>query len=184
MSRRTCVILSLVALIVGSALVLLLVFVVDSPIKRQLVHARIKKLVRAAKEDPLNACYPNELLVIAQSKYSFAATNAVVGLGEIGNSASIVLVPLAELLKSPDDFVSREAARALSRLGPLSAPVLGELKDVVKNGRADVDTTWFAAEAIGNIGPTAREALPLLRAKIGKSKILDRILLESIRKLE
>lgn len=184
MGRRTYLMVSLAILTASISLVFFAAFVFDSPIKRQIAHARIKKLIRAAKEDPLNDRYPKELLAIAQSKYSFAATNAVVGLGEIGSSASAVIGPLAELLKSPDSFVSREAARALSRLGPLSAPVLSELENAVVHGRADVDTTWFAAEAVGNIGPPARRALPMLREKMGKSQILDRILLESIRRIE
>ena len=40
-----------------------------------------------------------------------------------------------------------------AKLGPLSVVALPELENVVQFGDPKDDTTWFAAEAIGRVGP-------------------------------
>lgn len=83
-----------------------------------------------------------------------------------------VAVPeLAKRLHDPNPFVRREAALSLRYAGPIGIDALPDLLRVVDGGD-DVGT--FAVTAIGNIGPAAASAGPVL-AKI----VADRSLVGS-----
>lgn len=60
---------------------------------------------------------------------------------------------------SVSPFVRREAASALESSGDLAIDVLPDLLSRVSNND---DTAWFSIQAIGNLGPKAKEAVPIL----------------------
>ena len=81
-----------------------------------------------------------------------------------GAAISAEAVPaLIRLLERPEDDEKRAAAFALAKFGPSAkdaAPALR--KNLFPSNR---DVAWFSAEALGNIGEPAAEALPdLMRA--------------------
>jgi hypothetical protein len=66
---------------------------------------------------------------------------------------------LGKALHDPSPFVRREAAAALLNSGDLAIDVLPDLMSRVLNND---DTASFSIEAIGNLGPKAKEAVPVL----------------------
>jgi HEAT repeat protein len=121
---------------------------------------------------------------MTQSTYSFEAVVAVSGLGDVGDAAIPIINDIATLLKSDDSTIRREAARSLAKLGPRSSVVLNELVFLVAKDPSD-DESWFAAEAIGEIGEPAIEHLDFLRSRLGTgAPQFDDSLLGAISKLE
>lgn len=156
----------------------------DTRARRQLVAHEIREIADAAIADPANEKHIRELLSIAKGSYSFAAAYATATLGTVGPAATPVIREIAALMKSDDPFVRREAALSLGELGPLSAPAIDILERQVMHGWPTDETTCFAAESIGCIGPAARDSLPLLRSQLGRSQSLDRSLNRAIEMLE
>ncbi|MGH7993244.1 MAG: HEAT repeat domain-containing protein, partial [Limisphaerales bacterium] len=66
---------------------------------------------------------------------------------------------LGKALHDPSPFVRREAASALESSGDLAIDVLPDLLSRVSSND---DTAWFSIQAIGNLGPKAKEAVPVL----------------------
>ena len=183
MSKRYLAAIALVvALPVGA---FLCCFVLDTSMSRSIAANYVQSLVSAARAEPTNTRFVDELLQKANSDWNFEATCAASALGDLGQAASPRIKQISSLMRSENPYVQREAARSLSKLGPLSAPLLGELKDKVKNDVPSNDATWFAALAIGNIGEPAVDCLPLLRSKLGTGAAqYDDALREAILKLE
>jgi HEAT repeat protein len=73
----------------------------------------------------------------------------------------LLLPAIQEGLTDSSGFVRREAALAAAAFGPLSAPAIPDLINVLSTYPGE-DTARFAAEALGNIGPPAAAALPSL----------------------
>ncbi|WP_147274318.1 HEAT repeat domain-containing protein [Bremerella cremea] len=108
-----------------------------------------------------------ELVRIAHSNDSFAASRATGVIGTLGELAAPAVSELVLLLGSEDGYVRREAALSLSRLGPTAAPALDRLAQEVRDASPGNDSTWFSAQTIGNIGGEGVKYLPLLRSKLG-----------------
>jgi HEAT repeat protein len=153
--------------------------------RRRLVAWEIQNLSDQVKANPNDTQIIKQLALLARSKYSFKATLAAVEIGNLGLSSRPVILDLSELLNSSDPFVSREAANSLSKLGPISEPALKALEAKVRYGDPYQDTTWFSAEALGNIGKPARHCIPLLRSKLGSgSRQFEFCLKKSLELLE
>jgi HEAT repeat protein len=77
-------------------------------------------------------------------------------------------------LGDSDPYVRREAALAAREFGPLAVGVIPELIKVMREHPSE-DASWFAAEALGNMGSQAREAIPALQvaAKEGSASLQD-----------
>ena len=179
MTRTTQMLISLVCV----------VFVVfcgcDSYARREAASERVQQLVDCSIIHPNDTDSVNKLLELAKSNYSFEATAATVGIGEVGVAAKPIISEIAKLMDSPNRYVSREAARTLGKLGPLSAPALPELKRQVTDKKMERSTAIFAAEAIGKIGDPAVSYLPFLRQQLGTgSELMDEALKKSIENLE
>ena len=92
----------------------------------------------------------------------------------IGNMGPDVLPTLATMLTHHDKYVRRNAVWAIGKLGPLARPVLADLCAGLKN--ADPRTASGAAQALGNIGADAAEAVPALaEAMRGTNIVLCRL---------
>lgn len=84
-------------------------------------------------------------------------------------------------LASRIDSVGREAPNALAAYGPLSAPAVPQLIRAVERYPTQ-DTGLFAAEALGNIGPAAKDAVPALTNAKDK-KWIGEYATEALRKI-
>ena len=162
----------------------LLILYCDNPIKRYAVHRRVAWLQADVKAHPENTKSIDKLLNIATGDYRFGATVATVALGDVGCYSFEVRKKLASLLNSPNLYVQREAARSLGRCGPASADVMEEIEEYVEGELSGRDSVAFAVQALGNIGFPARRCIPLLRSKIGQSRMLDVRIEEALEKLE
>ncbi len=129
---------------------------------------------------------------------------AAESLGKIGPAAKAAIPGLTELLKDKDESVRRVAAEALGRIGPAAIPLVSDLLDdedhdtrgaaiqaLGQIGAAAVPTLMGllkneddrldAAEALGNVGPRARMAIPSLVELIkgqnvpGRKRVADAI---------
>jgi HEAT repeat protein len=67
---------------------------------------------------------------------------------------------LASQLRSSDVYLRREAAKALVRIGPGSAPAVSELTAALQD--KDKVVRMESARALGRVGGPARSALPAL----------------------
>lgn len=138
----------------------------DTSWNRRRVSENVTALVLRIQKDS-NDIHAQELLFRKMhSSYSFEAFRAVIGAGQIGDAAETFILELAALMKSPDPFIRREAALALSRLGPRSRLVVDLLAAKVEKEPSD-ETSWFAAEALGNSGRSSARFLPLLGSRLG-----------------
>jgi CHAT domain-containing protein/tetratricopeptide (TPR) repeat protein len=83
-------------------------------------------------------------------------------LGEIGPQARAAVPPLRDALTDPDLVTRVHAAAALGRIDP-TVPIDALVADLVKDLRdPDKDVSSRAADYVGQIGPTARAAVPAL----------------------
>ena len=125
-----------------------------------------------------------KLVVDLKSNDSDVRRSAAKGLAEMGPEAKDAAPALLAALKNDKDlFVRRFAAKALGEveaavtaLGKMGEPAVPPLIDALKNKSADpkkpkkgpaaTDSTAFvrtkAAEALGNMGPKAKSAVPAL----------------------
>lgn len=156
----------------------------DTPTHRTLVAEDIREIVEAVQQDPSSRRFSKQLIERAHSSYEFEAAYATSAVGNIGDAASPFILDLAALMRSDSPVIRREAALSLAKLGPRSEPALPLLKKRIAMGHTD-DTTWFAAEAIGNIGKPAVHCLPLLYDRLGAGPSqFDDSLYYAIEKLE
>ncbi len=89
---------------------------------------------------------------------------AAESLIELGEAATVVLPVLTKTLKSPRGEDQHEAARLLARLGPEAAPALLDLHAAL--GEAETFATIRILEALGQIGPAAKELVPIIKEKV------------------
>jgi HEAT repeat protein len=89
-------------------------------------------------------------------------------IGKLGPVAAAAIPALARRLGDPaeTDELQEEAGEALKAMGEAAAMVLPELKANLKSTNEDVQVT--SAEILGNIGPKALPAAPLLKAATAK----------------
>lgn len=143
----------------------------DTVSNRRRVSAEVRALVEASKRNVHDRKIVVNLLARARSNYKFEATNATVGLGEVGDAASPFILDIASLMGSEDATVRQEAANSLGKLGRRSEPALELLVAEVSKTPSDA-TSWFAADAIGKIGEPATKYIPLLRSRLGSGGAL------------
>ena len=89
-------------------------------------------------------------------------------MGKIGPDAAEAQPVLSGLLKSADRNLALASAWALVHIRPGSADVAAETLPVLMAGLADrlPLARRGAAEALGNLGPLAKEAVPALRKAV------------------
>lgn len=137
-------------------------YLMDTSWRRDRMSRRIQELKLKCLRDPNNPAHAQQLVEIARSDYSFAATLATSALGQLGEQSRPHIPTLGRLVRSSDPFVAREAALALRELGPLSLPALDDLEFRVGEGYQGTDVSVFSIQAIGEIGKAAESSLPLL----------------------
>ncbi|PQO37672.1 HEAT repeat domain-containing protein [Bremerella cremea] len=154
-------------------------------IERKIVEQRtqeIQALVSSAQKHPHDLSFGNSILAIAEGDNDFLAVYATASLGDLGEAARPIIPRIARLMNARNGTVRREAARSLSRLGPISEDALPLLVAKIQSD-SDYDVTYFAVEAIGAIGKPS--ALPVLRTKLADSDgNLSEIIQVEINRLE
>jgi HEAT repeat protein len=158
--------------------------VADTTASRKITSAKMDQLAQLAISNKSDSRYAKQLLSMAKSQHDFTACRATNTLGRLGEAALPIITDIAALMNSPNGCVSQEAAKALKRLGPLSEAVLPQLRERIEREPSDA-TTWFAVQALGEIGQPAMECLPLLRAKAGSEpEMFKGTVLHAIQKIE
>lgn len=156
----------------------------DTNMHRRISSSRMDRLAQLAIDSKGDGRYTTQLLSMAKSQNHFTACRATNTLGRLGEAASPIINEIAALMDSPNHCVSQEAAKALKRLGPLSAAAIPEIRSRIQREPSDA-TTWFAVQALGEIGEPARECLPLLRTKSGSEpEMFKGAVLRAIQKIE
>ncbi len=97
----------------------------------------------------------------------FGRMYAVTIFRDLGPKASRSVPWLIKTLDDPDPVVRRESALTLSMFGPASEPAMEALIAAVRRSPT-ADTAWFAIEALGNIGPPARQYVPELKEHLNR----------------
>lgn len=183
MNRRTPTIAASLVFVAVSVL-WLWAFQLDTAWNRRRVSHRIDDLVQKINADPCDSGSIAALLELTQSDYSFEATKAVIGFGCVDAATEQCIQRLAALMESVDPFIARAAARSLANLGVRSESALPQLVRQVAKPVSD-QVSWFAAEAIGKMGPAAVEFLPLLKSRLGTGAVqFDDSLRRAINRLE
>ncbi|HLU49551.1 MAG TPA: HEAT repeat domain-containing protein, partial [Planctomycetota bacterium] len=89
---------------------------------------------------------------------------ALEALGALSNPPRAVVNGLAKALGSPEASVRRSALTAIERIGAAAADAVARLRAVLVEEVDAPDLRWRAADALGAIGPAARECVPDLIA--------------------
>ena len=167
-SRKMASVAMLIAL---AALLLWLLMQVDTKWKRQWTHSCVNSAVRDAKVPARRESALRYLRALAQGKWSFGATIAVLALGDVEDRNGDVLTLIEAACMSSNLYVKRSGAQALQRQGRnavRSVPLLAQLLDEPIS-----DAAIFAADALAELGPeacAARESL--LRAEKSSSRLV------------
>jgi hypothetical protein len=75
----------------------------------------------------------------------------------------LVIPDLTRFLTDPDIMVRQAACGLLRSYGSAARPAMGNLLSVLTNGEPNtIHARAFAIEAVGNIGPEAKPAVPVL----------------------
>jgi HEAT repeat protein len=142
-----------------------------------------------------------ELVRQLGDKDSSVRRRAASALIDVGPEAKAAVPSLARALKDPDTYVRRFSAQALGKIGPdarAAVPALGgalkddkrevaeaaaealgkirsgaskPLADAVKDKGTDADVRRKAAEALAELGPEARLAVPVLIAALKDNEV-------------
>jgi HEAT repeat protein len=110
----------------------------------------------------------------------FPGIEAIRAVARFGAAGAAAISPLIELLKHDDAAVRWQATRALAKIGPASLSALPEL---IRLAESDPDAVVreHAVEAMGDIGPPAKDGIPAL-AKALKDPIA-RVRRDAVRSL-
>jgi HEAT repeat protein len=100
-----------------------------------------------------------DLMQALKDKDQFVRRFSAQALGEIGPGARQAVPGLKAALGDSRKEVVTAAANALGKLGPEG---IHTLTDVVKDGKLDGETRGAAVAALGNAGPNAKDAVPVL----------------------
>jgi HEAT repeat protein len=94
-----------------------------------------------------------------------AATDAAYALGRIGPQAAAAEPALSKLLKNSDQTLALVSAWALTQIRPASADVAAKTLPVLIAGLSSPQpiSRQSAAEALANLGPLAKSAVPALQ---------------------
>lgn len=127
----------------------------------------------ALKKDPADLKAQAILIMHSRSGNPIIRANAVgfIGRGQIRPLSSEMRTVVYAALEDTDRAVRRAAVEAMPRLGIDITPVLGRLRFMVTEG--NIDTAWFAAEALGYGGGNSVAALPELLWALGVKGVRD-----------
>jgi HEAT repeat protein len=150
----------------------------SQPSKAQVVSDLLQQISRRSKGDSIRWNALNELarmgpdaaeavpmlIKIAEDPNETSRSHVIETLGYIGVPTSDIVSALARILKSADNkYIIRESARALGRIGSSANTAVSTLITV---GNSDSMLVFYErdtiAEALGHIGPKAKESIPLL----------------------
>ena len=114
-----------------------------------------------------------QLIKLLATGDSWECKCAVIALGRIGPQASDALGPLGAMFDSGHDY-QIDVARALWEISPAQAPrvvptLIAELESQRNPGKPNnqMDNSFFSAvELLGEIGPRASAAIPILRTNL------------------
>ena len=116
-----------------------------------------------------------ELIDDLHSDIDWEKQLAAVELGHLGVGASKAIPDLELLLNNKKKGVRTAAALALARIGHYSVNMVAPLIELLQ-GPSDHEKYW-AAKALGLIGPGARKAIPLLQheLKVGHADVKEAV---------
>lgn len=114
--------------------------VLDTAASRRLTNRSIDRLVRLARADPDDLSSARELLATSLSPNEYTACRATAALGDLGEAAVPIVVEIAQRMDSGNPCVSQEAAKALSRLRPISKAALPQLVARIQKQYPDATT--------------------------------------------
>ncbi|MBC8105030.1 MAG: HEAT repeat domain-containing protein [Anaerolineae bacterium] len=104
-----------------------------------------------AESKPSNAHATEKLIdSLLHGRTSFERTTAASQLGRLGSGATPAIAALITSVEGPDLYVAPQAAMALGNIGPDAAAAVPTLIRMMRE-RADNDTGWLSAEALGKI---------------------------------
>ena len=136
--------------------------------------SRIEELLSELQGDFTKRTNIADLMDLAEDENPIIRTNAVSALGTInpGHHESLkeVIIPfLSKKLSDEAQSVRRAAAKAIGSFGEYG---LAAVPHLIKTSRSDyhTDAGWYSAEAIGNIGPEAKEGIPTLIWMLGVNR--------------
>jgi hypothetical protein len=135
---------------------------------------RFQTIIKRAKQDPTNPAPARELVSYSDRKNDWDRTQMFAQMRELGrvyrdNAKArplfeVIMLPVIKKgLNDSSGFVRREAALAAKAFGSLSKPAMPELIQAMRK-YPNEDTALFAVEALGEIGPDARGAIPDIEA--------------------
>lgn len=101
---------------------------------------------------------------------------AAKALGRVGTSADIAVASLMRAMQDSRPEVRREAAMSLGRLKPASEKMVVGLTQRLADDTEKVEVRVAAANSLGNLGPPAKSAVPILVATLDQG---DRDLLKA-----
>jgi len=90
---------------------------------------------------------------------------------------------LTKAMKDPSPTVRGEAAAAMALVGEKVPAVINQLIAIVGNDNEDENVRIRAAVALGEIGPSAKRALPALSSLLGKGGELGPAATDAIKKI-
>jgi HEAT repeat protein len=102
--------------------------------------------------------------LIKNKPNSSEACNAVRSLGRMKGAAVSAMPTIVSCLKTGEHQMQTAALSAVESLGPLAAPAVAPLVDLLSN--QDIAIRYSVFRALGGIGPKASDALPKLQEEI------------------
>lgn len=150
-----------ILLVVGISLGFMMCAVSDGAVEENIKHLRTA--ADNLRKNPQDKQSLSVLLNQLSHRNRLYRSNAAAVLGEaaadVGPQIAPEAVPaLAKLLDEGDIYNQRAAASALIRFKEHARAALPALRK--RLSPSDTDVAWFSAEAIGNIGSPAAEAVP------------------------
>jgi HEAT repeat protein len=108
---------------------------------------------------PANAAIPDLIERLSEKDGDIRLLSAI-ALGNMGPDAKSALPSLEPLLQSNLDGLRVYTAQAVWKITKKAEPSLSTLEAVL--GQGNIEYRWAAAAFLGEMGPTARPAIPLL----------------------
>ena len=151
-------------LVVGTSLLYMVCMVSDGAVEANIAEIRVE--AEKLRQNPHDKQALSVLLKQLTHRSLMYRINAAAVLGEAvegADNVSAAIAPeavpaLVKLLDQGNVFEQRVSASALEQFGEHARPALPVLRKRLTPG--DRDIAWFSAEAIGNIGSPAAEAVP------------------------
>jgi hypothetical protein len=134
---------------------------------------RVEELVEKAKQNPKDPRPIKELVRCAEGKQEWARIHTFAEMAKLGAQfkanpqlKSVFeehLVPaISKGLEDSSGLVRGEAALTAAGFGPVAQPLVPNLIQAMKKYPVLEETALFSVQALGEIGPGAQEALPII----------------------